>query len=402
MVVGSVLLSLSVTFLALAILLSSNEFSPKEYSLPPPPELTGPLAVKGNEIKGEVRLLEGQVPGPESIVVEKDALYTCLGDGRCVKISIKDNKILKTVRLTSHTGCNGKLSTIGYCGRPLGLRRYNQNLFTVADAILGIYNVNFEKETSEVIISSEMKVDGTKITFPDDFDYLDNDTIVFSDASTRYPFQLFIVSFLEHQSDGRWVINILAFYISIFSVIQCKLSTHECHTLYDGLNFANGVQVHPDKQSILVSESAGARIHRYYFTGPKKGRREIFAENLPGFPDNVRTSKNGKSIYVALFAYRGNDQPSFFDQTARHPWIRKIVGTMVQILPEPLVHRAFSMTTAAHGVVVELDLTGKIIKSYHDTEGKVIQSISEVQDDGDKYLYLGSFSNKYIGRIMKY
>ncbi|KAI1727783.1 strictosidine synthase domain-containing protein [Ditylenchus destructor] len=387
MVVGSILLSLSVTFLALAILLSSNEFSPKEYSLPPPPELTGPLAVKGNEIKGEVRLLEGLVPGPESIVVEKDAIYTCLADGRCVKISIKDNKILKTVRLTTHTGCNGQASTFGYCGRPLGLRRYNENVFTVADAILGVYNVNFEKETSEVIISTEIKVDGIKITFPDDFDYLDNDTIVFSDASTRYPFEGFLLSFLEHQSDAR--------------VIQCKLSTQECHTLFDGLNFANGVQVHPDKQSILVAESAGVRVHRYYFTGPKNGRREIFAENLPGFPDNVRTSKNGKSIYVALFTYRANDDPSFFDQTARHPWIRKIIGTMVQILPEPLVHRAFSMTIGTHGVVLELDLSGKIIKSYHDTEGKVIQSISEVQDDGDKYLYLGSFSNNYIGRIMK-
>jgi hypothetical protein len=47
--------------------------------------------------------------------------------------------------------------------------------------------------------------------FPDDFDFIDNDTIVFSDASTRYGYLDFMLSFLEHGGDGRLKINKIIF-----------------------------------------------------------------------------------------------------------------------------------------------------------------------------------------------
>uniref|UniRef100_A0A915DB39 Strictosidine synthase conserved region domain-containing protein n=1 Tax=Ditylenchus dipsaci TaxID=166011 RepID=A0A915DB39_9BILA len=387
MTMGSILIAISISFLAVSILLSSNDFNPVEFTLPPPPELSGPLKPKVIS-QDSTNLFEGQAPGPESLLVEKGLLYTCLADGRCVKINLKTGKFEKTVRLTSHTNCNGKPSTLDYCGRPLGLRRLNENLFVVADSYLGIYSIDFEKEKSQVIIPSDTKVNGKRIKFADDFDILDNDTIIFSDASTKYNQNWFILSFLEHDKSGR--------------IIQASISTGKCHVLVDDLAFPNGVQVHPDKQSVLFSESGTAKIHRYYLAGPKKGKKEIFADNLPGLPDNIRLSSSGKSMYLALFALRMAGQPSFFDSTSQYPWIRKIVGELMKVLPAPLVSRAFSATNPLYGIFLELDLDGNIVNSYHDPEGKIIHSTTQVVDDGEKHLYLGSFENNYIGRVPKH
>uniref|UniRef100_A0A1I8BF84 Uncharacterized protein n=1 Tax=Meloidogyne hapla TaxID=6305 RepID=A0A1I8BF84_MELHA len=66
---GNLLLSSSIIFLAFAIWFNSSEFKPMEYHFPPPPPLTGPLAL--NKPKILEKLLEGELIGPESIVVEK-------------------------------------------------------------------------------------------------------------------------------------------------------------------------------------------------------------------------------------------------------------------------------------------------------------------------------------------
>lgn len=41
-----------------------------------------------------------------------------------------------------------------------------------------------------------------------------------------------------------------------------KISTGEIQVLMDGLQFSNGVQIHPDKVSVLFTESLMARVHR--------------------------------------------------------------------------------------------------------------------------------------------
>jgi len=333
MVFGSILVASSVVFLTIGVWLSSNDFKPKEYSLPPPPALIGPLALKG--IKNAEKILKGQLHGPESLVVEKNTIYTCLLDGSCVKIV--DGRIKKQIPLTTHTNCNGERSSMAYCGRPLGIRRFNANKFLVVDAVLGIHLVDFDKGTMELLLSSQMSVDGKRLGFPDDFDFVDNDTIVFTDASTKHGYNDFIIAFLEHSGDGR--------------LLQFKLSTGELRVLIDGLNFPNGVATHPDRRSVLFTESGTARVHRYYFGGPKKGRFELFAANLPGFPDNIRLASSGRTFYVALFGARSNPvEPNFFDRTAHYPIARKIVGEIVQIVPEAIFGRLFEAISSKYGI----------------------------------------------------
>lgn len=51
----------------------------------------------------------------------------------------------------------------------------------------------------------------------------------------------------------------------------------------------------------------------------------------------------------------------------------------MEYLPEKYLMKIFEITDDNYGIIVELDLNGIIIDSYHDRTGKIIKSISEVK-----------------------
>jgi adipocyte plasma membrane-associated protein len=69
-------------------------------------------------------------------------------------------------------------------------------------------------------------------------------------------------------------------------------------------------------------------IFRYYFTGPQKGYREIFADNLPGYPDNIRLSNTG-TVYVPMGGVRHPDMSSYIEILGPYPWLRRMVMQVV-------------------------------------------------------------------------
>jgi hypothetical protein len=133
-----------------------------------------------------------------------------------------------------------RLDNTDKCGRPLGLRRLNKNLLICTDAYLGIITIDVEKgrlkpdfrfwsktayfcrfgqksiefrdfffhnsiilDKVEVILEGDALVEGTRIQFADDLDLLDENTIVFSDASTKYRSQTCPYNHIESQPTGR-------------------------------------------------------------------------------------------------------------------------------------------------------------------------------------------------------
>lgn len=67
-------------------------------------------------------------------------------------------------------------------------------------------------------------------------------------------------------------------------------------------------------------------ILSYYFDGAKKGQREFFAENLPGFPDNIRISSTNNNIfYIGLASIRHSAEMAFVDKAGSYPLIRYII-----------------------------------------------------------------------------
>lgn len=65
-------------------------------------------------------------------------------------------------------------------------------------------------------------------------------------------------------------------------------------------------------------------LSRYYVSGLTKGGVDMFVDNLPGFPDNIRLSSTG-GYWVAMSAVRLNPGFSMMDFLADKPWIKKMV-----------------------------------------------------------------------------
>jgi len=54
-------------------------------------------------------------------------------------------------------------------------------------------------------------------------------------------------------------------------LIHYNAKTKENRVLIEGIHFANGVALSEDEEFVIVAETAGSRILRYYLKGPKKG-----------------------------------------------------------------------------------------------------------------------------------
>ena len=63
-------------------------------------------------------------------------------------------------------------------------------------------------------------------------------------------------------------------------------------------------------------------------TGPKQGEIDIFAENLPGWPDNIRRSGRG-TYWVGMASIRRAEQLSLLDMASTRPWIRALIAKVI-------------------------------------------------------------------------
>lgn len=75
-----------------------------------------------------------------------------------------------------------------------------------------------------------------------------------------------------------WLFN----HICFFRLFQYNPAKNQSKVLLDNLWFANGVTISPDNQFVVVVETLGFKLHKYYIDGPKKGKSEVLLAGLPG------------------------------------------------------------------------------------------------------------------------
>ncbi|EYC07600.1 hypothetical protein Y032_0069g308 [Ancylostoma ceylanicum] len=345
----------------------------QQYELPHRPVLDGPTAVN-EKLQGVAYILKDKIEGPESLVVEGDSIYTGLYDGRVVHI--KDGKIVTEVRFTKQAKC-GSFETEPLCGRPLGIRRLNEKEFLVADAYLGIFAVDFKSGNFRHIVKSNVPIDGRYMRFVNDVEVLNEDEFVFTDSSSRWDRRHVLHIIIEHEATGR--------------IFKHKISTGKTTVLVDNLFLPNGVQLHPDRRSILFAECNMARIGRLNL---ETNEVTPFALNLPGLPDNIRQGA-GDTLWVGMAGVRHAGAPSVIDAAGPYPLLRQI---FLDFVPEYWWIKHVHLIRPRHAMVIQLNADGEIIQSLHDTKGTHIQDVSQVSQSGD-YLFFGSFHNRYIAKL---
>ncbi|XP_038660812.1 adipocyte plasma membrane-associated protein [Scyliorhinus canicula] len=369
------LTTLIVTLLApflVATLLLQSPINPEPFSYKEPPLLTGPLE-PNLKLREAEHLFEDQLLGPESIAHLGEVIFTGTADGKILKIS--DGQVHTLARI-GKLPC-GTRDDEPTCGRPLGIRVGPNGTLFVTDAYYGLFEINPVTGEMEMLISAQKVIQGRRMAFVNDLSITqDGRKIYFTDSSSKWQRKDNRYLVMEGTTDGR--------------LMEYDTVTKQVEVLMDDLRFANGVQLSPAEDYVLVSETTMARIRRYHISGLRKGGHDIFFDNLPGLPDNIRPSSSG-GYWVGMAVLRPNPGFSMMDFLAPRPWLKNLIFKLFsQEMTMKFVPK--------YGLVLELNEDGSIRRSFHDPHGVVVPSVSEA-DEHDGYLYLGSYYAPFLCRL---
>lgn len=163
--------------------------------------------------------------------------------------------------------------------------------------------------------------------------------------------------------------------------------TGEETTLVDGLLLPVGVELSANEDFVAVAEFFAYRVTRYWLAGPKAGTSDRLIENLPGMVDGLASDGHG-TFYLTMPGYR---TPAL-DWIHRRPWVKDQLAKLL-----PLLLRMGLGPGATPGLVLALDESGRILRSFQDPEGLVVSMVTGAEyHSGD--LYLVSIAGDWIAR----
>ncbi|MCC7074417.1 MAG: SMP-30/gluconolactonase/LRE family protein [Deltaproteobacteria bacterium] len=334
-----------VTLLALPAPIQSRAWDP-----PRPPNLDGALALN-QALRGAERLAAGQLVGPSGVVVDElGRVTTGTLDGKIVRIA--PNAPLEVV---TETG-----------GRPLGLALSPSGDLIVADAMKGLLRVDAEGHIEVLAREAE----GQALRFARGVAVANDGTIYLTDASDEHGWHEQTTAVLEAEPTGR--------------LIRIHPSARVATVIARDLFLPGGVALAPDESYLVVSESAGYRLTRVWLSGDRRNLAEPFSENLPGFPDGVSFSTRG-TLWLALPALRS----SLLDVLHPLPFLKDTFAG----LPTALLPRA-----RPHGLILELDASGRPLRGFHDEGGALFRDVTSVVEDRGALLF-GTSSGTAVGSL---
>ncbi|MFI6045031.1 SMP-30/gluconolactonase/LRE family protein [Nocardia sp. NPDC051321] len=297
----------------------------------------------------EVTRLELPGAGPEDVVFGPDGrLIAGIADGSVLSIDPSTGDVRRLV----NTG-----------GRPLGLHADPDGTLLICDSERGLLRLSPDGAL-EVLVD---EVDGERLSFASNVVRGEDGSIYFSSSSSRYSLAEYMGDILEHSGTGR---------------LFRRDPSGRVDTLLSNLDFANGVVLAPDRSCVLVAETGGYRVSRYWLTGPKAGTRDCLIENLPGFPDNMGLGSDG-NVWIAL-------------PTARNPLLDRllplpgILRQIVWMLPDWVQPKPAKTIW-----VMAVDFDGKVVHDLQ-IEGTNFSMVTGVVER-DGALYLGSLTESAVG-----
>ncbi len=269
-----------------------------------------------------------------------------------------------------HTGQTERWVNTG--GRPLGITFDKSANLLVADAYLGLLRI---APSGEITLLTD-KVGGSKIEYADDVDVAPNGLIYFSDASSKFgakeyggTYQASLLDIMEHGGHGR--------------VLVYDPESGSTKILVEGLNFANGIALDRSGNFLLVAETGSYRIIKVWLEEARNGQSDVIIYNLPGFPDNIVGSVDGR-FWVGLVAPRDD----LLDSLSQFPLLRKVA----QRLPSFMRPRMKKF-----GHVFAINGNGGIITSLQDPQASYYAVTGALEVD--RWLYISSLFENKLARL---
>jgi strictosidine synthase len=286
--------------------------------------------------------------GPEDVVVDRTGrIIYGLADGRVMK-SDPDGTRQELVADTN--------------GRPLGIEIHPDGRLIACDAHRGLLAI--ADGEVEILASG---YEGMPFKFTNNAAVFNDGTIYFTVTSRKFPLEHYRGDLFEHSNTGR---------------LFRRHPDGELEVLLDNLSFANGVALSSNQTAVFVAETGEYRISKYHLLGPEAGTTEVFADNLPGLPDNLTSSPNG-TIWTAMFTPRNR----LLDLLLPRPRVRGWVARLPEsVQPQPV----------RHGFVIGIDEnTGRVTHNLQDPSGGYAPITTAREHEGR--LWLGSLTERAIG-----
>jgi sugar lactone lactonase YvrE len=241
------------------------------------------------------------IDGPETVVVaENGDIYAGVKHGLVVRI----NAIGEITPIATVPGrAIGLALNNKEDGRNSALSR-SHTLSIMLNIFLGLYVcvaavglVFVDLTTRNVIILTTVSDDGIPIRFADDVAVARDGKVYFSDASRISPW------IDEHGESNPMLASLMDATLGSGTgrLLVYDPADKSTMTLMGDLLFANGVAMGPDDSFVLVCETFGFRITRFWLSGYRKDTIDYLVTTLPGFPDNIRQASDG-GYWVAINA----------------------------------------------------------------------------------------------------
>lgn len=351
-------LAIPLGFVLAYFLLWPVPIDPVAWTTPEAPGYVGAFAPNQALAKLE-RLDMGDFTGPEDLARAADGrLFTATHEGAILELT-PDGELERVV--------------VEGLGRPLGLEVDVAGRILVADAFRGLLSVT----ASGAVDVLATECEGVPMRYADDVAVSpDGDRIYVSDASTKFGAEAHggtlpasKLDILEHRGHGR--------------IVEYRRSTGRARTLLDGLQFANGLALSADGETLVIAETGMYRVLAVPLSGPKAGEPRVLIDNLPGFPDNVERGRGGR-FWVGLVSARSKP----VDALAPYPFLRKVVQRLPERIRPDVVH---------YGFVFALDLDGNVQVVLQDPSGSYAKTTGA--REAGPYLFVTSLSEPTLGRL---
>ncbi|WP_277498320.1 SMP-30/gluconolactonase/LRE family protein [Nocardioides sp. ChNu-99] len=252
--------------------------------------------------------------------VDEGAVFTGTEDGALLRISHDGRRVTRV----GHTA-----------GRPLGLEHLPDGRLLVCDARRGLLAVDLAGDRVETLVR---EVDGTPMRFCNNAAVAPDGTVFFSDSSLLHGIDEWKHEMVRVTRTGR---------------LLRRAPDGTVEVLLDDLGFANGVALAPDGSWVAVAETALRTVVRLWLTGPRAGERDLLADDLPGYPDNIATGSDGL-VWIAV----ASPEDPLVTRIQHAPgWVRRAVTAVpdrLQPAPRRTV-RAIALD-ADGGVVHDLEV----------------------------------------------
>lgn len=301
----------------------------------------------------------GNFEGPEDATLGQDGrIYVTTKDGSIIRIQNR-----------------GVSEFVNAGGRPLGIETDQDGSLVIANAVLGLQRI--DRDGSIVVLLDEFEQQPLKNA--NNLGIGPNGVIYFSQSSRKFTadgfggsYEASLLDILEHGGHGN-----------VYSFDPASGATTRLMT---GLNYANGVAVSKDGSFLLVAETSEYRILKHWLSGEFQGTTEVLIDNLPAFPDNIKSGLNGR-FWIGFAAPRNH----LIDQLSDKPFARKII----QRLPAAVRPKAepFSHVIAVNG-------DGDVLMNLHDPAARfpTLTGVLETRDA----LYLTTLFGHRLPRIKKH